>query len=66
MEVKVEDGEDSEDVTEDEPPNERDGARGKDAANAFIELGRFPSVLPATANREYSLGCWWYPLVWLC
>jgi len=55
------DGDDSEDDPEDEP-KEREGARGKEAANVVIELGRLPSLL--LAKCEYLSECWRYPLTW--
>lgn len=57
------DGEDSEDDPEDEL-KEREGARGKEAANVVIELGRLPSLLEVLAKCEYPSECWRYPLTW--
>jgi hypothetical protein len=56
------DGDDSEDDPEDEP-KEKDGARGKEAANVVIELGRLPSLLPVLAKCGYPSERW-HPLTW--
>lgn len=55
------DGDDNEDDPEDE--KERDGVRGKEAANVVIELGRLPSLLPVLAKCGYP-GERWCPLTW--
>jgi hypothetical protein len=61
LEEKV-DGDGSEDDPEDEP-KERDGARGKEAANVVIELGRLPSLLLVLIKCGYPSERW-YPLTW--
>ena len=55
LEEKV-DGDDNEDDPEDEL-KERDGARGKEAANVVIELGRLPLLLPVLSKCEYPSSC---------
>jgi hypothetical protein len=49
--VESDDREDDHDPKDE--PKERDGARGKEAANVVIELGRLPSLLPVLAKCGY-------------